>query len=43
VFTFAKALNVKLDHPVHNRMQKYFSRQYFMLDEAKTLVGLQLV
>jgi hypothetical protein len=36
-FTFAKALHVKLDHPVHDQMQKQFSRQYFMLDEAKTL------
>ena len=36
-FTFAKALHVKLNHPLPAQMQKQFSRQYFMLDEARTL------
>ena len=36
-FTFAMALHVKLDHPNISQMQLQFGRQYFMLDEAKTL------
>ena len=36
-FTFAKVLHVKLNHPIPSQMRKQFSRQYFMLDEAKIL------
>ena len=36
-FTFSKALHVQLNHPLPSQMRKQFSRQYFMLDEAKTL------
>ena len=36
-FTFSKALHVQLNHPLPNQMLKQFSRQYFMLDEAKIL------
>ena len=36
-FTFSKALHVKLNHPLPAQMRKQFSRQYFMLDEAKIL------
>ena len=36
-FTFAKALHIKLDHPLPNQFKLQFSRQYFILDEKQIL------
>ena len=36
-FTFAQAFHNKLNHPNPTQMQKQFSKQYFLLDQAKVL------